>query len=89
MTKSTELRADGGLAGSMCASKRMCPDYARYAVSYDADGLAADPVPSCARHLPKAIMDVWQGHHRPAVIQEVPGAWRNRVEGVQTHAREQ
>lgn len=87
MTKSAELRSDPALAGTLCTSKRLCPDYARYAVSYEADGLAVDPVGSCGRHLPLAIKDIWDGHHQAAVIQEIPGAWRNRVEGAQTRAR--
>ena len=88
MTKSTELRADGALAGTLCTSVRLCPDYARYAVSYEADGIAADPAGSCGRHLALAIRNIWEGHRQAAVIQEIPGAWRNRVgEGVQTRAR--
>jgi hypothetical protein len=87
VTKSAELRADSALAGTFCASKRLCPDYARYAVSHEADGLAVDPVGTCATHLALAVRAIWDGHHQAAVIQEIPGAWRHRIEGAQTRAR--
>lgn len=88
MTKSTELRGDSALAGTLCTSRRLCPDYARYAVSYEKDGVAVDPAGTCGRHLPLAIRNVWQGHQQAAVVQEIPGSWRaGREEGAQTRAR--
>lgn len=82
-------RSNPILAGRVCAYKtatHVCTFWARYAVSYEVRGNGLDapvgvlesPEGYCATHIPAAIRDIWTTHKKAAVVQEVPGMWRNK-----------
>lgn len=74
-------RAPAVHAGRLCQYKRpktgICPYYARYEVSYDANGQINTAAIACGAHLSEAIRDTWKEHKSAAVVREIPGMWRS------------
>jgi hypothetical protein len=69
-------RGTATLAGRMCSyngNSHMCTLYARYAVS----SAGVEPKPACGQHLSVLVRDVWRKFGLAAVVQEIPGMWRD------------
>lgn len=73
-----QRRSNPDLAGTNClfkhGTKRACDRFARYAVS---DGLSDFPSGYCGTHVADGIRAVWREKKSGAVVQEIPGMWRD------------
>lgn len=83
-------RGPADLAGRKCAHKNegrgtnspktdVCKLYARYAVSFRTDDNVLHVFAgTCGQHLSDEIRSVWDTYKTAAVIQEIPGMWRDK-----------
>lgn len=83
VTTSISKRGSADHAGTKCRKLRVdekpCGQYARYQVS-DSMGKVQE-LAVCGAHLGEAIRAVWLESDQAAVIQEVPGMWRDKYTG--------
>lgn len=87
----TARRSDPSHAGRMCVfanPTHVCMSYGRYVVIPSAPNLPVklgtgsdsteNGVRTCGAHLPYAIRHVWKTSNSAAIVQEIPGMWRDQ-----------
>lgn len=86
----TARRSDSSHAGRMCVfanPTHVCVFYARYVVMASVPNLPVKlelsdsndkGIRACGAHLPYAIRHVWNTTNSAAIVQEIPGMWRDQ-----------